>query len=134
MCLKGHLSTSCKCTHKTGRIKVKSMWYCNYLLLYMSTMALCTQCLLKYLCLTNLGNSQMKFCLSLEFSHCYGLYLCLCLVNAFEIILIQVQDCTRGEDMVQTCNKIMNKALENSKDCFFPPYTVLFFVLSFSYL
>lgn len=37
--------------------------------------------------------------------------------------------------MVQTCNKIMNKALEISRDCFFfPPYTILFFVLSFSYL
>lgn len=48
-------------------------------------------CLLKSLCLTDLGNCQMEFCLSPESTRCYALYSCLCLVNAFEIILIQVQ-------------------------------------------
>lgn len=134
--LKGHLSTSCKCTHKNGRIKVKSMWYCNYLLLYIATMVLRNNVFLKYLCLTNLGNSQMKFCLSLLSSHRYGLYLCLYLMNAFEIILTEVQGRTSEEAVVQTWNEMISNSLENSKDFFFSftlycPLCFLFHVFFF---
>lgn len=77
-------------------------------------------CLLKSLCLTNLGNCQREFCLSPESAHCYALYSCLCLVNAFEIIPIQVQDWTRGEDIVQTYNKWWIKHLKIPKTVFSP--------------
>lgn len=91
-------------------------------------------CLLKSLCLTNLGNCQIEFCLSPESAHCYALYSCLCLVNAFEIIPIQVQDWTRGEDIVQTYNKWWIKHLKIPKTVFSPSQHVIpcafFFIFS----
>lgn len=117
VCLKGHLSSSCKCTHKSWRIKGKSMWYCNYLLLYMATMALCTRVFWNIFVWLTWETAKLSFVLS---RHCYGLFLCLCLVNAFEIILIQVQDWTMGEDMVQTCNNWWIKHLEIPKTISFP--------------